>query len=229
MDETSNSSPTSSESTTVTKRPLLWQLRLAIAYFGAASFLPLDELETHLTREAVSQKLQLRLPDLSDEELNSTTALICDPPPDAQSNSHGQASLRRKILFAILVLINRTGQILDFIREDVRDTDLPLNAIRRSVLHKRLELRENKYLDDDNGLFERTQWLVLAPFFSRDPVEPPGEKISFYLLDNLPLPFIGFHSHDGLQCVEIHAGQHSFPVRQVRSSGFREAYHLDCY
>ena len=134
-------------------------------------------------------------------------------------------SFRR--IFATLLFIQRPSNIRKFIEEGVCDADLPLMTVMRGrdIISLYSKSNPNKALKCVHGWrsstlskFERSQWKVLAPFFSRG----EGNQVENYILDEMTiLPFKRRERvHRGGQGtvykVEIHPEHHNFDDFKAR-------------
>ncbi|KAI1468743.1 kinase-like protein [Daldinia caldariorum] len=196
-------------------------------------FLPLDKLEMIVTEEAVRKELA-RNPERISPQLICKRQEIID-------NDRTQYTSYQKI-FAILVLISQVHLISDFLDEEIRDWDLPLESRcpeedtflvsqRRTENPRpgyRLQTRY-KWSASRIAFFESQQWIVCSPFFSR--AEHLGEKVHLYQLSaHDVLPFIkpgtddrgnpAFLNHgffSTVRRVKIHPAHHNFPVHKDNS------------
>ncbi|KAI3336957.1 kinase-like domain-containing protein [Xylariaceae sp. AK1471] len=188
---------------------------------ASSEFLPLDKLEQILSYAKVLQELESSFPGASTYVLQQTAGSIC--------NAKGHSSRR---IFAVLLLVERTDKIIDFVNEGVYDSDLPLLLRRTEIKPFRLSIftlaNSTKPLNCLKGCspfilesFERYQWYLLAPFFSGG--RNSDEKVLFYSLqDKTILPFVDdgtSSSYDGgysqVSRVKIHPAHHDFAEPQT--------------
>ncbi|KAI1081901.1 kinase-like domain-containing protein [Whalleya microplaca] len=197
-------------------------------------FLPLDALEAIVTENAVGHELRQHAP-----RCRVSAGQICQRQVVQDENYPRTRYTSLQKIFATLVFMDQIDLIADFVEENIRDTDLPLkkhNArhstflVSRSVTGDpsptyRLQTAQS-WEPAHISLFERQQWVMLAPFFAR--AEDLGEKVHFYSLDtNDILPFMkpGTDDLDGgrgaflyagffgtLRRVKIHPAHHNFLV-----------------
>ena len=148
--------------------------------------------------------------------------------PDLMGNHEQRGKSFRKV-FATLLLIDRPGTIRKFIDEGVCDADLPLrkleapgkNAKTFSLCRKgapgvSLSCFEG-WKRTTLVQFERYQWKLLAPFFSRGE-EDKAKHYNFQ--DEVILPFTyQKHIHGGVHGevfkVQIHPEHHDFNKHKV--------------
>jgi hypothetical protein len=143
------------------------------------------------------------------------------------SHEHMDKSFRK--VFATLLLIERPGEIRKFIEEGVCDADLPLRKSKESGKNAKTF---SLYRRDAPGVslkcferwkratlekFERYQWKLVAPFFSRG----EDDKARHWLFqDEVILPFTHQeHAHSGAHGkvfkVKIHPEHHDFNENKV--------------
>ncbi|KAI0117915.1 kinase-like protein [Nemania sp. FL0031] len=194
-------------------------------------FLPLDQLEAIVNEHSVQNLLSKVFPS------GAPSARDICPHQDSQDCDGIQHTSRRKI-FATLVIISRVELISDFIKENIRDADLPLQQRKfanetflvargvESEPHSEYALRHGRgrWTYNDIPIFCDQQWAISAPYFSM--AEDSGEKVHFYSLSSYDiLPFVkpgtddsgnpaylnqGFYST--VRRVKIHRAHHNFPV-----------------
>ncbi|CZR58460.1 uncharacterized protein PAC_08352 [Phialocephala subalpina] len=163
------------------------------------NFLPLDALEEIVTRKRVRLELA-NLPVILPEQLDYLTDHIWEVAWLFRSESSSKETTRRR-LFAILSLLQKEGQIVDFINEDLYDSDLPFVLSEGS----RKGLPQLNRKGEDGGLhsiqlfakwriyeiesFDNWQWKLLAPYFQLSTTK--DQKVLHYnLADRVILPFI---------------------------------------
>ncbi|KAK4186816.1 hypothetical protein QBC35DRAFT_254828 [Podospora australis] len=134
----------------------------------------------------------------------------------------------RKI-FAILLLIERPAKIWKFMEDNVSDADLPLVKFTppsKQGNTKRWELCRRKTPETPLTLFknwrritmerfEKQQWAVLSPYFSRDTSRGPGSVPHYLLPDSTIMPFLQVEEKHRSKfsqvfMVEIHEDHHDF-------------------
>jgi len=166
-------------------------------------YLPLDALDTTVTRDRVLQELthhKVRPP----EELSFLTDRIWEVvtlPSSAEPRRKNPRKTTRRKIFAILGLMEKFEEIVGFVDNGLYDSDLPfmLSDGKRPGL---LQLYQK--VEDDNlnpiPLFEKWkahelesfanyQWQLTAPYFRLSTEDKP--KVRHYNLeDNSILPFI---------------------------------------
>jgi hypothetical protein len=157
-------------------------------------FLPLDALRDIVTGNRVRRELE-KLGIIRPEKLDQLTDKIWG----VASPSPGIKTTRRKIL-AILALIKKVAKIVDFIEEDLYDSDLPFTLSNGKIPGSRQldRKRKNGKLEaiqlfniwevHELESFEHNQWHLLAPYFHLSAKKDP--KVWHYNLDNrIILPF----------------------------------------
>lgn len=192
------------------------------------NFLPIDALERIVTKDSVREELANVTPVIPPEQLDKLTDQIWEvtqvrsPLP---SKTSSKKTTRRKI-FAILALMKKVSQIVEFVKEDLYDSDLPFKIPENP--HKGLRQLERK--GEDGNLysiqlsakweiheleyFDNFQWQFLAPYFQLSTEKVP--KILHYNLENRTImPFIEDHEvkHTGgygdVWKVKIHPAHHN--------------------
>ncbi|TVY23262.1 Serine/threonine-protein kinase, partial [Lachnellula hyalina] len=166
-------------------------------------FLPFDKLEQHTTRKAIHEEL---------EQQGSDASLVNEIWEAGQFRTSSLTTRRR--IFAILVLLDQVPAIIDFIRENIYDRDLPFvfqegtgeregsYNVYRKVKQRNgdpdmeIELQFfQKWKDVTLEAFHQNQWQLLAPFFSL--ASKDSTKVSHYNLDShIVLPFVEDHIVD---------------------------------
>ncbi|CZR52313.1 uncharacterized protein PAC_02190 [Phialocephala subalpina] len=157
-------------------------------------FLPNDALESIVTRERVRE-------ELSNHKLGQPAHLeyLADEIWDV-TISQGKETTRRRI-FAILGLIEKCGDIVDFIQNDLYDKDLPFilsdeaHPGRPQLCRKRKNGTTepiqflNKWRIPVRESFDNNQWQLLAPYFTL--LTESNRTVSHYpLADRIILPLI---------------------------------------
>lgn len=161
-------------------------------------FLPIDALEKIVTKKRIRQELVSLSPESLPEQLDSLTAQIWEVPSLSKTSS--KKTTRRK-LFAILALMQKLDQIVEFIKEGLYDSDLPF--ILSTGTRKGLRQLDRKGEDGESEsirlfakwkiieleCFNNCQWELLAPYFHLSTKRDP--KILHYNLENETImPFI---------------------------------------
>ncbi|KAK3369851.1 protein kinase [Podospora didyma] len=224
-----------------TKNLLQKKLRKAmVRHHNGSRFLPIQKLEEIVTAETVKEELTSYFPLLPPESVEVFTEYICkrhlvQPPPPSRGRLRSRADPKSPTykepkyttcqrIFAILILIDRFGDILEFIRQRLLDIDLPFiveedgeedgdcRLVKKDG--SRLACFDSwspNFLDQ----FDHYQWIMLAPFFAR--ADDFQEKVFHYPLEpRLILPWV---EHDlaatpggfsRVTRVKIHASHHNF-------------------
>jgi hypothetical protein len=188
-------------------------------------FLPIDALERIVSKKRIRQELARLNPERLPEQLDNLTAQIWEVNPTSRSKASSKKTTRRK-LFAILALIEKLDQIVEFIKEGLYDIDLPFVLSTGS----RKGLRQLDRKGEDGELhpislfadwktieleyFNNSQWELLAPYFHLSTKKDP--KILHYNLENETImPFTEDHEvkHTGgygdVWKVKIHPAHHN--------------------
>ncbi|KAK0737149.1 hypothetical protein B0T21DRAFT_438346 [Apiosordaria backusii] len=209
--------PTSTSSALMVR---LWSLRCPKdSSKQLEQFFPWRSVEKLITRQEVILALRGTRSSLSDDKIEWYADQICrshNCGGDQVSNSG-----YRKI-FAILVRMSRTADIICFVDRGICDGLLPLEAvpIGDGQIEMRLRGEENTKLDflrhwndelkhDD---FEELQWTMLVPYFAKR----PGHYARLYELPKkVILPWLSEErQYDGgyswVSKVEIHPHHHNF-------------------
>jgi hypothetical protein len=210
------------------------QLREAIVESAGPSkreFIPIGQQRKLVNRTTVRHLLEMGYPRISSRELEQYVLSVCGI-QDNPNTSDGQhnSNLRCKI-FAILALIDQIHRIVDFIKEDVWDNDLPLKPIRNPKKDESSSAAPATFpkgwSESDVGLFCNYQWLVLAPFLSCRAHLQNEDAIPFYnFAYDTPLPFIDqnkprflldFNPYGHMYYPKIHPDHHDFyfPVGHI--------------
>jgi serine/threonine protein kinase len=166
-------------------------------------FLPKDQLCQVINTATVFAELVKCLPCIHTEgEIHDYANTICDIAPCFAGGKLRQRSYR--LIFAILVLVEKTKYILSFLGENVSDLDLPLVPVKEFgnlvIGMQRRGAKPNgtpqEFLacfDDEEwspssmDQFDRYQWFMLAPFFSHG---KNGQINHYPLHDQHILPFV---------------------------------------
>lgn len=196
------------------------------------TFLPIDALEKTIIQASIRRELHNTLPHPPAERLEGLIAQIWEATTAPFSKAPRKTTSRRKI-FAILALLEKTGDILGFIKENIYDNDLPFilkdgpqPGTRRLVRKgSDIELLGIAPFRDWSAhqleAFDNFQWMFLAPYFRLSTKEKP--KINHYVLENRSiLPFIednGDKREGGFSDVwkvKIHPAHHNYCEDSVR-------------
>ncbi|KAK8062585.1 hypothetical protein PG997_014682 [Apiospora hydei] len=216
-------------------------------------FIPKKQLDNITTEESVYQEIRKHFAHSFDEvKLREIATYVCHEKKVIVGD--GRAKLKSfKPVFALLVMFNKTSEILDILGEDVSDLDLPLVDIadgsygrhrigRRSRIHKAQSDDTNihlwcfsKWSRVESESFLRYQWMMLAPFFR----ESEYNDVQHYELhDSHILPWIDragdeYFEHQGgfgmVFPVRIHQEHHSFSDTAACKRGFavKQLMHKD--
>ena len=161
-------------------------------------FLPNDALDGIITKERVRQELgrQMSTPP---KELDTLTDEIWEVMTPSASKSRGKETTRRKI-FAILGLMDKVKDIIDFIRDELYDSDLPFELVDgpRPLLRLYGKVKEgstnriplfDKWKPHELESFHNYQWGLMAPYFQLI-TEADRRVLHYNLRDGIILPFI---------------------------------------
>jgi hypothetical protein len=177
-------------------------------------YLPLDVLDAIFHREAVGMFAD------DDEQRERLCNYVC-------GSLKGGRTLRtaRKIL-AVLILIERPRDILNFMEENVFDDELPL--VRHDQKGAQFSLRgangfwlTTKFGDwkvNDIRQFDEFQWSMMSPFFTQS---ERGKPLIYHLHERVILPWINWQeaSDQGgfsvVHHVQIHPAHHNFTHTRV--------------
>lgn len=214
-------------------------------------FLPLDALDTIVTRSSVSRELRQ-----SNIDHSVSAVEICRRRELSNTQHSKDRYTSCQKVFAILVLIDEVPLISDFLAQGLSDADLPFQMIKQARSGRslyalvsqsqnefpppnyRLQTRKGGWTLNNMPLFVNQQWAVCAPFFTR--AEYIGERAYLYSLSAQDvLPFIEFDSSEyerddlgppsylqqgsaNVDYVKIHPAHHSFPVKKVTNFLYQE-------
>jgi hypothetical protein len=193
-------------------------------------FLPLDALNNIVTSNRVRRELE-KLGIIPPAKLDQLTDKIWK----VSSPSSSTKTTRRKIL-AILALIKKVEKIVDFIEEDLYDSDLPFilsngtipgsRQLDRKGKNRKPEAIQlfNKWEVHELESFEHNQWHLLAPYFHLSTKEDP--KVLHYNLERrIILPFAEDNEvkHEGggfgdVWKVTMHPAHHNYCHDSVSKS-----------
>ncbi|KAK3370932.1 hypothetical protein B0T24DRAFT_577909 [Lasiosphaeria ovina] len=173
----------------------LWEALAPNEDKSKKGFFPANLLPLLLTEQSVSEELNKHFGDKSTKYARK----ICSEKRVNSFEEDGMSSMKQRIrtyrrVFAILMLIDKTPAIRQFIREGVNDSDLPLvrsgtgKGMRRSrALDKELKCFRSGWTGIQIRNFVDYQWTTLAPFFSKG--EKRKEVHHYPLQDRVILPF----------------------------------------
>ncbi|KAH0537549.1 hypothetical protein FGG08_005648 [Glutinoglossum americanum] len=184
----SSHSPSSSVLTCTTNRTLvntivehleerLWRARVHTRNFQY--FIPCNDFDRLITFKTIEEELARMRPDI--------------PPFERLDIANDIFSTARK-LFAILITIRKGLAILDFVKDHISDSDLPLSLSKEvgwqfptseglQTPLDRLLQAVTSWDSHDIDAFSRTQWWFLAPVFDQ-------QARHYKLADEVVLPFI---------------------------------------
>jgi serine/threonine protein kinase len=208
-------------------------------------FLPLDSLGSLVTLKSIEE--ELRQYNLADD-LRTIAKDVLRIKPGTQSND---PTTRRKI-FAILVMMRRSGAIVDVIKEKIWDDALPFRIGKSSQqdVHRKAQDGTTpepiaffrKWKIDERETFDNYQWQMTAPYFRLG--FRPRKKVHHYDLEpRAVLPFVEEtpkddslnHSVDfsggtsTVRKLKIHSAHHDCPkelVSELKSETLRSVTKL---
>lgn len=201
-------------------------------------FIPKAELCRVINTESVAKELMKELSQVhSLEKIKSYAKQVCKE-VETEEIRRGKAKIKsfRKI-FALLVLVEVASSLPLFIEEDVSDQDLPLSLVEGThSFYRRGDpqktplscFKHKKWSPVKIENFQVYQWLLLAPFFSRD---EDGDVKHYILQDEHILPFLASANvedhliektggYGKVIMVRIHTDHHNFRDRQLCERGF---------
>ena len=175
-------------------------------------------MEELISEDAVIRVIQDGSPGaFTKEAVRDYARAVCDP----------KNSFRK--LFAILVLLRRGREIVNFVNAELSDRDLPLKAEPRNssgnLIHMRraadpqapLKCFRNWYAVDHED-FDKWQWTMLSPFFGKS----DRRRVRFYALsekDVLPWTRVFDEGRQGgfsdVYRIAIHPNHHNFEESRV--------------
>jgi serine/threonine protein kinase len=165
-------------------------------------FLPKDQLCQVINTTTVYAELLKCLPhSYTEDKIQEYTNTICDLSPCFAGGKWRQKSYR--LIFAVLVLVEKTKCILSFLDENVSDLDLPLVPVKEFGSLVEMQRRgsqpngtphdylncfgDEEWSPSSLEQFDRYQWFMLAPFFSHG----RNGQVNHYPLDDQHiLPFV---------------------------------------
>ncbi|KAG9195323.1 hypothetical protein G6011_00444 [Alternaria panax] len=188
-----------------------------------------------VTRELTRTSAKFH-PPLSPERIKGYAKRVCIATEEEERGRTRIKSFRK--IFALLVLVEAVPSIVDFVREDVSDQDLPLTLVRyqgtdelyRKGDENRVPLRcfsDWSPLKLEN--FQNYQWWLLATYFS--PPDADGVVKNYKLQDEHILPFVTpknaldqcFDKTGGygkVIMVQIPSDHHNFSDKRLCERGF---------
>ncbi|KAI8711014.1 Protein kinase domain-containing protein [Fusarium sp. LHS14.1] len=153
--------------------------------FDRLGFIPRGHVERVVNEQAVMHELKLK------------DCLHPDAREGGIQHRANEIIKRYKKIFAILLLVQEAGSIVDFLKDGISDNDLPF---RRRESHIPIQSwglypREGnlplnafeKWSTAKRQEFLEWQWVILAPFFSR---KKDGKPMISMLPDEAHLPFV---------------------------------------
>ncbi|KAK3294336.1 kinase-like domain-containing protein [Chaetomium fimeti] len=200
-------------------------------------FYPKGSVEALMTAKEIEsiirqgrQRLEGAGKRLTDEEIRNYAGRACHEQLD------GGADSSYRVTFAILVLLDRGWDIVFFIDGGICDKHLPLKAVpvngRGSGLLSEIRLENDPntrlscldhWLAVNHDDFERKQWDMLAPFFSR------GERRNAWLYElpeKVVLPWTEENNaarqggYGLVSKVKIHPNHHTFNLTKANGGWF---------
>ncbi|KAK4160433.1 hypothetical protein QBC43DRAFT_325508 [Cladorrhinum sp. PSN259] len=181
------------------------------------SFYPKGAVEALIAPEMVAKEIRAGRGNLdrplSDDDIQLYARSVCKENPRGRSY---------KQMFALLLLLHRSWEIVLFVDAKLCDSDLPLVAVPRDQDTGLFTLRNRKNLQSeiqclksweliDHENFERDQWSMLAPWFTQG-----DDRANLYqLTDKDIMPWVyekeaaDFNS-SVLSKVKIHPSHHNF-------------------
>ncbi|KAK8000983.1 kinase-like domain-containing protein [Apiospora marii] len=202
-------------------------------------FIPKGQLDGIITEESVFGELKACLSNqIGSEEIREYAKCVCR---DKKSElPDGRTKLKSfKSIFALLVLFRKPAEIIDFLKEDVSDIDLPLvshggthHIGRRNRMFKPGEEETTllgcffKWSRIESESFLNYQWMMISPFFK----ESQYNDVQHYELhENHILPWIASDEDDYFEQqggfgtvfpVRIHKEHHNFRDLEACRRGF---------
>jgi serine/threonine protein kinase len=204
-------------------------------------FLPKDRLCQVINPTTVFDELVKCLPDTKDQ-IQKYADTICDVTPSYEGGRWKQKSFR--LVFVILVLVERSKHILSFLDENVSDLDLPLVPVKEYGIVLGMQRRtsttdriphdllgcfdEDGWSPSSMEQFDRYQWFMLAPFFSDGKC---GQINHYPLHDQHILPFLsrgraedddeeGQGGYARVMMVTLHHAHHELTQKTNRNCNF---------
>lgn len=193
----------------------------------------LEQIIVEETVIAVLSELKRSSSKPFDEDIQSYARKICQAP--GHSNEVGPIKSYRKI-FTILVLVESSHKILDFIKHELSDEDLPLKRLPMDKEESTFGLRRDSNHDEPlhqdcfnprmemfSENFYKYQWTTLATYFAKG----QNKKVWLYpLLEEDILPWteeerrIGSGGFSEVYQVHIHPSHHNFDDPKASSKSF---------
>jgi hypothetical protein len=161
-------------------------------------FLPNDALDRIITRKRVRQELSRHMEE-PPKKLDILTDKIWEITTPSPSKSLGKKTTRRKI-FAILGLMDKVKDIIDFIQDGLHDRDLPFELLdgQRPMLRlygkgkdgntNRIPLFD-KWRAHELESFNNYQWELISPYFQLS-TETNRKVLHYNFQNRIILPFI---------------------------------------
>jgi len=157
---------------------------------GPGHYIPVDALHSIVTLDAIRQILPCVIKNGTPDSVDRMAQEILG----RYRGEHEMPKSYRRI-FAILVLIKKADSIVEFVKEEVTDAQLPLRKVgtgrpvQLSYSNNEESIRLfQEWKDYDIEMFENKQWETLAPFFSMGINE--DNLVRLYQLSwRHPLPF----------------------------------------
>lgn len=219
--------PDHAKKTTFVKSMALEVLRYREKYDGRSQgprWLPVNHLFRIITRESVLRALKesFRKSELSQGTLEKYAEAVC--PPISSGNSIGSRSI-----FAILTILNKVEEILEYINHGLSDDNLPFVAgpdqmsQYGQLFPKGVQL-QNPYQSfgrhwtfETWGALKEWQKIMRSPFFAIDPGDRERDIPHYELEPDTVLPFIKefpatsstMTSYSKVQRVQIHMHHHT--------------------
>jgi len=227
------------------------QTRKSDPYIPDFGFLPRFQMYNVISPESVAAQLTMEFSRThSPAEIERYTNEVCK---ETEVIRKGKKKLKTfQKIFAILVMVEMSATIPQFLEEDVSDLDLPLvfdmqhntvvgvyrqdSSLDTAATPLR-SLRWPVWSPSRLRCFQRDQWIMLAPFFSQG---EDGEVKHYELQDQHVLPFVAAQQaedddaekHGGfakVMMVRIHPDHHNFKDKMRCDRGFaiKQLYESD--
>lgn len=177
---------------------------------GGLEFLPLGKLVLLLDEKKISHVLRRALSGTA-EKINTLTSAIHSP-------NHQDS---RRMILAVLILIDKVVCIEDLIHNDIRDIHLPLRLHKGKKRCSAVQIQKRSAIEvicldkwkwSEMESFINMQYRVLAPFF-----DMPLDDLHFYKIDDVGiiLPFLEWKKktsggYGTVWKVQIHSDHHNF-------------------
>lgn len=205
------------------------QIKKFVSKAKLRGVITVDAVTRELTRTSANCH-----PRLSTEQIKSYAKTVCVATEEGQKGKTKIKSFRK--IFALLVLVEAVPSIVDFIREDVTDQDLPLSLVKHERTDEVYRKGEENHIplscfNDWSPLklenFLSYQWWLLATYFS--PPDDDGVVKNYKLQDEHILPFVtpgnalGHYKTGGygkVIMVQIPSDHHNFSDKRLCERGF---------